>query len=80
MFKILDDHLKKSTFFVGKSISIADLTLASALFDAFRFVFEEKVRKNYTNLTKWFVEVTSHKSWVKVWGKVRLCVKEFPVF
>lgn len=78
--KILDNHLKVNTFMVGKKLTIADIALASVLVNAFKFVFEEKFRKSVPNVTKWFESICDLPAFTKVWGKVRLCVKEFEPF
>jgi len=44
-----------------------------------RFLFEEKVRKNFASLTKWFEAFITEAAFVQVFGKVRLCVQQLPV-
>jgi elongation factor 1-gamma len=78
--KILDNHLKVNTFMVGKKLTIADIALVSVLVNAFKFVFEEKFRKSIPNVTKWFDSICELPAFTKVWGKIRLCVKEFEPF
>ncbi len=75
--KILDNHLKVNTFMVGKKLTIADITLVSVLVNPFKFIFEEKFRKSVPNVTKWFESICELPAFAKVWGKVRLCLKEF---
>lgn len=75
--KVLDNHLKVNTFMVGKKLTIADISLVSILVNPFKFIFEEKFRKSVPNVTKWFESICELPAFAKVWGKVRLCVKEF---
>lgn len=78
--KILDNHLKVNTFMVGKKLTIADVALVSLLVSPFKFIFEEKFRKSVPNVTKWFESICELPAFLKVWGKVRLCAKEFEPF
>ena len=78
--KILDNHLKVNTFVVGKKLTIADIALVSVLVSPFKFIFEEKFRKSVPNVTKWFESICELPAFAKVWGKVRLCLKEFEPF
>lgn len=78
--KILDNHLKVNTFMVGNKLTIADVALVSVLVNAFKFIFEEKFRKSVPNVTKWFESICQLPAFAKVWGKIRLCVKEFEPF
>lgn len=78
LLQVLDNQLKMSSFLVGKTQTLADITVASALVNVFQFALQEKARNNFNNVMKWFKTVTSQKEWVNVWGKSRLCVKEMP--
>ena len=75
--RILDNHLKANTFMVGKKLTIADVTLVSVLVNPFKFIFEEKFRKSIPNVTRWFESICELPAFAKVWGKIRLCIKEF---
>lgn len=44
---MMDNHLKSNAFFVGKSISLADIAIGAMLHQAFTFVLDEKIRKEY---------------------------------
>jgi len=52
--KLLDNHFASHQHLVGSTTTIADIFLASALVLPFKFLFEEKARKNFANVTKWF--------------------------
>jgi elongation factor 1-gamma len=78
--KILDNHLKNNSYVVGSKLTIADIALVSLLVNAFRFLFEEKFRKSIPNVTRWFELIIETPAFLKVWGKIRLCVKVFFTF
>lgn len=78
--KLLENHLKVNAFMVGKKLTIADIALVSVLVNPFKLIFEEKFRKSIPNVTKWFESICELPAFAKVWGKVRLCVKEFEPF
>lgn len=73
---ILDAHLKVNNFLVGSGITIADIAVASSLMVPMKFLWEEKFRKNFASVTKWFESIVQHAAFVQVWGKVRLCQKQ----
>jgi glutathione S-transferase len=62
--KILDSHFATQNHLVGSSVTIADVYLASALVFPFKMLFEEKARKNFPNVTKWFENFKEHASFV----------------
>jgi glutathione S-transferase len=59
LFNMLNEHLKTRTVLVGQTITAADLAVASKLVYAFRFVFDEKFRTAFVNLTRWFSFITA---------------------
>jgi len=67
--RILDDRLKQSKYLVGDSITIADIQVVADLHLFFRFIFDEKFRKPFHNLTKYFESVANEPNFVKVVGK-----------
>lgn len=60
---------------VGSKLTIADIALVSVLANAFRWLFEEKYRKSIPNVTRWFESIVDTPAFLKVWGKIRLCIK-----
>jgi elongation factor 1-gamma len=61
--KVLDDKLKLNTYLVGKQLSIADVTVASALWYPMRFLFDQKFRTPFANLNRWFESVVTLNEW-----------------
>jgi elongation factor 1-gamma len=76
VLRILDAHLKVSNHVVGSSITIADISVASTLVVPMKLLWEEKFRKNFASVSKWFESITQHPAFVQVFGKIRLCQKQ----
>jgi len=76
VLRILDSHLKISNFMVGSNLTIADIAIASGLVYPMKFLWEDKFRKNFAAVTKWFEATMLHGAFAQVWGKVRLCQKQ----
>ncbi|CAG8539117.1 3905_t:CDS:2 [Paraglomus brasilianum] len=51
----LEKVLQKKTFLVGERITLADIAVSSALYSAFKMVLDVEFRKNYKNVTRWYV-------------------------
>jgi len=67
--RILDDRLKQSKYLAGDSITIADIHVVADLAVCFRFLFDEKFRKPFHNLTKYYESVANEPNFVKIIGK-----------
>ena len=70
---VLDDYLLFRTFLVGESVTLADIFVACDLLLPFKLVLSASVRKNFVNVTRWFVTVVNQKYAAEVLGKVELC-------
>merc|ERR1712142_61147 len=70
---VLDDYLLFRTFLVGESVTLADIFVACDLLLPFKLVLSASVRKNFVNVTRWFVTVVNQKYAAEVLGKVKLC-------
>jgi len=73
VLRILDDRLKQSKYLAGENLSIADIAIVSFLGFLFRFVLDEKARKPFPNLTKYFEIVANEENFQKVLGRPVLC-------
>lgn len=73
---ILNEHLSTRTYMVGERITIADISLASALVECFRRVFDSAAREKYAHVTRWFRTLINQEFWKSVQGDVKLCEKE----
>jgi len=67
--RILDDRLKQSKYLVGDNLTIADIHVVADLNVFFRFIFDEKFRKPFHNLTKYYESVANEPNVVKILGK-----------
>lgn len=79
VLKMLNQALEPKTFLVGEGITLADMAVACAVLLPFKYVLEPLDRKNLTNLTRWFTTCVNQPQFVKVLGKITLCVKMVPV-
>lgn len=73
VFAFVNTFLKTRTFLVGERLTLADVSLAADLLLAYRHVADEKFRKPYGNLNRWFLTVVNQDSVSKVFGQVTLC-------
>lgn len=73
LIKDLDGSLKKSKFLCGDSVTIADISLACELVEAFRLVLDENTRKGYKSVVEWISRVFEIPEFQKVWGELVMC-------
>lgn len=64
----IDSHLKTKTFLVGERLTLADITLATALLLPFKLLFDEKLRKTFSCATRWFTTCVNQPEFVRVVG------------
>lgn len=75
VFGCVNDYLKTRTFLAGERLTLADVSMACDLMMAFQHVADEKFRKPYGNLNRWFATVMNQKKVKAVVGEVTLCVQ-----
>ncbi|VDL86368.1 unnamed protein product [Schistocephalus solidus] len=63
------------TFFVGESITQADLTLYSVAYMLFEHLLDEKALKPFAHFHRWFITVANQPQVLKVAGAPKLCTK-----
>lgn len=68
--KRLDDILRTKTYLIGERISLADISVFTALLPLYEHVFEPHYRKQYTNLNRWFLTILNQP-------QVKCIVKNF---
>ncbi|KRX16899.1 Elongation factor 1-gamma, partial [Trichinella nelsoni] len=82
----LNEQLLSKTFLVGERISVVDIILACNVLPAYQhvglpfscfifIVFDERVRKLYPNVTRWFLTIINQPFFKKAIGDVPLCDK-----
>lgn len=57
--KVISSHLELRSFLVGKSLTAADVCVASILSIIFTLGIDAKFAKNYTHLTRWLKHISS---------------------
>lgn len=72
---VLEGHLKKETYLVGRRITLADIAVACALVLPMKLVLDDKARKAFTATTRWFVTCVNQPEFAKVLGPVTLIKK-----
>jgi elongation factor 1-gamma len=73
---VLEAHLKDKTYVAGHKVTLADITLVSALVYPFKFVAEASYRAAFPNVMRWFNTCVNQPQFEAVIGKVVLCEKE----
>lgn len=68
--KRLDDMLRTRTYLIGERISLADISVFTALLPLYEHVFEPHYRKQCTNLNRWFLTILNQP-------QVKCVVKNF---
>ena len=72
---ILNTHLKTRTFLVGERITLADIVVETTLVNFYKTVFDEKYRKPFQNVNRWFTTLINQPNFIKVQGNVTLAEK-----
>eukprot|EP00009_Paramoeba_aestuarina_P005741 CAMPEP_0201521746 /NCGR_PEP_ID=MMETSP0161_2-20130828/15995_1 /ASSEMBLY_ACC=CAM_ASM_000251 /TAXON_ID=180227 /ORGANISM="Neoparamoeba aestuarina, Strain SoJaBio B1-5/56/2" /LENGTH=330 /DNA_ID=CAMNT_0047920443 /DNA_START=66 /DNA_END=1055 /DNA_ORIENTATION=+ len=75
----LDQVLKEKTFLVGERITLADIVVAGSLCCAFKSVFDQKLRKPFKNVVRWFTTVANQPQVFGVVGSVTLAGDKAPI-
>jgi len=72
----LNSTLLTKTYLVGDQITLADITVASALIYPMKLVCDKAYLKPFGNVVRWFNTCVNQPEFEKVVGKVALCKKE----
>lgn len=73
---VLEAHLADKTYLVGHKITLADITVVSALVYPFKFVADAAYRAAFPNVMRWFTTCVNQPQFEAVIGAVVLCEKE----
>jgi elongation factor 1-gamma len=73
---VLNEHLLHHTYLVGERISLADITVATALVEMYREVFDKGFRNRFGNVNRWFETLLNQKPLQEIVGKVDFAVQE----
>ena len=72
----LNTHLEGKKYLVNDNVTLADITVASALVYPLKLVCDEEYRKSFPNVIRWFNDCVSQEEFKAVIGSVTLCKKE----
>lgn len=73
---VVEKHLDTNSYLVGHTITLADITLVSALLYPFKFVCDAGFRKKIPNVCRWFTTCVKQAEFNSIIGDVVLCEKE----
>jgi elongation factor 1-gamma len=73
---VLNNHLLNNTFLVGNAVTLADITIVTALVHLYTLVFTPKFLAPFTNVTRWFTTCINQPEFAKVVGKVEFAKEE----
>lgn len=65
----LEAHLEGRTFLVGDGVTLADIVMVCNLHLGFKLVFDDAYRKEYRNVTRYFLTCVRQPGFEKVFGK-----------
>jgi elongation factor 1-gamma len=74
--EILDNHLADKTYLVGEKVTLADITVASALVYPYKIVMSPEYRAQYPHVLRWFLTIVNQPHFRAVTGDVVLAEKE----
>merc|ERR1712083_270438 len=74
--KTLEAHLLDKTYLVGNRMSLADITVSTALVYPMKLLFTSEYRASYPCVMRWFNTCVNQPEYKAVIGEVVLCVKE----
>jgi elongation factor 1-gamma len=72
----LNNYLVDKTYLVGDQITLADITVASALLYPMKLVCDKAYLKPFGNAVRWFTTCVNQPEFKKVVGDVVMCKKE----
>merc|ERR1712139_6402 len=67
---VMNKHLLCYMYMVGDHITLADISLCCALVEAFKSVLTPDIKKEFTNLVRWFDLCMAQVEFVSVLGKL----------
>ena len=71
--QVLEAHLKTETYVVGRQITIADIAIATTLLLPMKLVLDEKARKGFPNVCRWFDLCVNQIAFLDIIGATTLC-------
>mmetsp|Transcript_17259 Transcript_17259/g.17197 ORF Transcript_17259/g.17197 Transcript_17259/m.17197 type:complete len:330 (+) Transcript_17259:207-1196(+) len=74
--KAIDKLLKRHRYLCGDELTIADISLISALVYPFRMLIDENQRKNIKSVVELFTKVAELPHFKLVWGNAKFCTSQ----
>jgi len=74
---VLEGHLLNHTYFVGDSITVADIILSLTVFDLFVHAMKEEDVRHYVNLTRWFLTLTQQSQFNHFLGSTKFLANDY---
>ncbi|KAI8622701.1 hypothetical protein BC830DRAFT_1088435 [Chytriomyces sp. MP71] len=71
----LNEHLLHHTYLVGETITLADITVVTALLNFYRMVFDAAFRASFKNVNRWFLTCVNQQQFKDVLGEFKLIDK-----
>jgi elongation factor 1-gamma len=71
--EILNKVLLTRTYLVGETITLADINVASFLFDLYQLTFEPSFIAPYGNVTRWFTTIVNQPHFKAAYGEFKPC-------
>ncbi len=72
----LNDYLLPRTFLVGERVTLADIVVSTNLLHLYEQYLDEKNRKSYPNVNRWFSTCVNQTQFKTILGDVQMCQKE----
>jgi elongation factor 1-gamma len=74
--RVLNEYLLNNTYLAGNNVTLADITIATALVHLYQLVFTPKFLAPFANVTRWFTTLVNQPEFSKVVGKVEFAKEE----
>ena len=74
--KTLNDHLDERKFMVGTKMTLADISIVSALVYPMKLVCDEIYLGSFPNVVRWFLSCIEEESFKAVIGDVSISKRE----
>jgi len=74
--KVLNAHLADKTYLVGEKVTLADITVVSALVYPFKFVADPAFRGQFPHVIRWFTTCVNQPQFAAIVGTVVFAEKE----
>ncbi|CAE7421078.1 Eef1g [Symbiodinium sp. CCMP2592] len=73
--QVLEESLKKSSFLVGTSVTLADICIVCALKEGFKYVLDPATTKPFPKTCEWFDRCCAMPQFKSIFGEVKKCQK-----